>query len=73
MKLSKADQLNEENSDFSKVFKGGLFLSVLFSVNSKMYIGLKQLVIKMRRNLTKVESLLWEKIRNKQLGIKFRQ
>ncbi len=47
--------------------------SVLHSANPFLY---KELEIKaegMRANPTETEKLLWEKLRNKQLGIKFRQ
>ncbi len=47
--------------------------SVLYSANPYLYEVLKIRAEKMRAKPTVTEKLLWEKIRNKQLGIKFRQ
>ncbi|MBI9099626.1 MAG: endonuclease domain-containing protein [Spirochaetaceae bacterium] len=47
--------------------------SVLCSSNPGLYEKLEYAAIDMRKNPTVAERLLWEKLRNKQLGIKFRQ
>jgi len=47
--------------------------SVLHSANPALYKMLKERAKAMRANPTEAEKLLWEKLRNKQLGIKFRQ
>ena len=47
--------------------------SVLKSANPAMYAKLEQRAKDMRANPTEAEAVLWEKLRNKQLGIKFRQ
>ncbi len=49
------------------------FPSVLYSANPYLYKVLKTRAEDMRANPTKAEKVLWEKIKNKQLGIKFRQ
>jgi very-short-patch-repair endonuclease len=46
--------------------------SVLHSANPYLYEGLKIRAEEMRAKPTTAEKLLWEKLRNKQLGIKFR-
>ena len=47
--------------------------SVLHSANPSLYKELKIKAEEMRANPTEAEKLLWKKLRNKQLGIKFRQ
>ncbi len=47
--------------------------SVLHSANLLLYKELKVKAEEMRAMPTETEKLLWEKLRNKQLGIKFRQ
>ncbi len=47
--------------------------SVLKSAKPRLYEKLENMAIDMRNNPTVAEKLLWEKLRNKQLGIKFRQ
>lgn len=47
--------------------------SVLHSANPYLYKELKIKAEEMRANPTDAEKLLWEKLKNKQLGIKFRQ
>ena len=47
--------------------------SVLHSANPSLYKELKIKAEEMRANPTEGEKLLWEGLRNKQLGIKFRQ
>jgi len=47
--------------------------SVLHSSNPALYNKLEERAKAMRANPTEAEKLLWEKLRNKQLGVKFRQ
>src|SRR6056297_1577032 len=54
--------------------KGGMKSpSVLKSSNSALYGELSRRAKEMRKNPTKAERILWERLRNKQLGPKFRQ
>jgi len=54
--------------------KGGVKMpSVIKSANPVLYAELSVRAKQMRENPTQAEALLWEKLRNKQLGIKFRQ
>ncbi len=54
--------------------KGGVKMpSVLKSSNPALYKELSDRAKKMRANPTKAEEVLWDKLRNKKLGIKFRQ
>ena len=47
--------------------------SVLKSANPALYKKLEDKAKEMRANPTSAEKLLWERLRNKQLGVKFRQ
>ena len=47
--------------------------SVLNSANKSMYPVLKERAEEMRANPTKAEAFLWEKLKAKKLGVKFRQ
>ncbi|MCK5153185.1 MAG: endonuclease domain-containing protein [Spirochaetales bacterium] len=47
--------------------------SVLYSANPYLYKVLKIRAEEMRANPTRTEKILWEKLKNKQIGIKFRQ
>ena len=47
--------------------------SVLKSANPALYEKLNIKAKEMRNNSTQAEALLWEKLRNKELGVKFRQ
>ena len=47
--------------------------SVLYSADTALYEELELKAKEMRANPTDAEKLLWNKLRNKQLGIKFRQ
>ncbi len=69
-----------EWGDLSKSLSGNLganlsvrIPSVLHSAIPVLYKILKIRAEEMRANPTKAEKVLWEKLRNKQLGIKFRQ
>jgi type I restriction enzyme M protein len=54
--------------------KGGVKSpSVLKSANPALYGELSKKAKEMRNNPTKAEQMLWERLKNKQLGIKFRQ
>jgi len=54
--------------------KGGMKSpSVLKSSNSALYGELSRRAKEMRKNPTKAERIMWERLRNKQLGPKFRQ
>ncbi|MFA5929208.1 MAG: endonuclease domain-containing protein [Candidatus Margulisiibacteriota bacterium] len=46
---------------------------VLNSAKKAIYSQLKQLASEMRRKPTKAEFILWEQLRGKQLGVKFRR
>jgi type I restriction enzyme M protein len=62
------------NGVVERMDKRGVFEpSVLRSANPAMYAVLEQRAKEMRANPTEAEAVLWEKLRNKQLGIKFRQ
>ena len=47
--------------------------SVLKSANPALYAKLSERAKKMRSEPTKAEKLLWDKLKNKQLGVKFRR
>ena len=61
-----------QKGDLRKDFEG-LKPSVINSADPALYSIMKEKAIEMRNNPTQAESVLWEQLRNKQLGVKFRQ
>ena len=51
-----------------------MFLKVIGSTrNRKIYEALSPVAVKMRREPTNIERILWQELRDKKLGVKFRR
>lgn len=66
-------ELNQSSCSMKVGYEGEEVPKVLNSANPKLYRELYEKAVEMRKNPTRAEAIIWEELKGKKLGYKFRQ
>ncbi len=72
-KIARAITLAEAGLDYSNSYDGSSFTVNHFMADPMLYEKLKEFALSHRKEATSAENYLWQNLRNKQIGYKFRR